>query len=349
MADTKYYWGRYRHNLGIVRIEQLETSSCNDPTERKPMIAMMDLSQVAPDFVHAITAVHRSCSMVAVVMCFGGFGWLVRQAQHERNTNRIFEGMSTLTIVVLLIANGPAIGTWIESVVIGVEQDAGINTSVFGSYLDVIKTRYAIDLTQLKATIPGEAQTTDTDTQVTTQQAADNQPGNLWDKTSKAVTDTFNAMLHPAEATESVILGVFMFLLSMVSVVIWWIMQLLQSILYFVELAVSPLFLATMLIPGWQNIAKVFIGNFVAICIWPIVFILIDLITQALLNVALSHANGLTSPFWMVGIALFVIFAYIFGPWVMSSMIVKGSTGTSELLGRAGGAAVNTVRTVTRL
>jgi hypothetical protein len=311
-------------------------------------IAMMDLSSVAPDFMRAVTSIHRSLTMVAQVMCFGGFSWLIVQALREQHTKRIWESMSTLMLVVLMISNTVNIGLWIEGLVVAVEADAGVNTSAFSAYLDVVKSKLGIDMTALKAAVPGEASVNVADNPPATQQTANDQQGNWINNTGKAVTDTWNALMHPAEATQSAIFGVFLYVLSLISAGIWFVMRLIQAVLFYCSVACAPLFLGTLLIRGWENVAKAFIASFIAICLWGFVFVLSDMALRGMLDQALASASPV-SIFWMIAMGLWIVFSYTVGPAVISTMLVRGSTGTSELLGRAGSAAVNTVRTVTRL
>jgi hypothetical protein len=162
------------------------------------------------------------------------------------------------------------------------------------------------------------------------------------------IGDFFNALIHPVEAAQVAGLGLFTLVLSFVAAFVQWVVALLQSVLFYSEIAVGPLFVGFLLVRGLEGIAKGFILSFFAISLWRIAFLITGLITQLLLGLAVNSGNntvagganaaGMTY-LWMICVALWVIFGSIFGPWIISKHVVRGASGIATMLVGAGSAA----------
>jgi hypothetical protein len=160
--------------------------------------------------------------------------------------------------------------------------------------------------------------------------------------------DFFNTIIHPVETAQIAGLGVFTLVLSFVAAFVQWLVALLQSVLFYSEIALGPLFFGFLLVRGLENIAKGFILSFLAISLWRIAFLITGLITQLLLGLAVNSGNnsiagagnaaGLTY-LWMICVALWVIFGSIFGPWIISKHVVRGASGMATMLVGAHSAA----------
>jgi hypothetical protein len=160
--------------------------------------------------------------------------------------------------------------------------------------------------------------------------------------------DWFNAMVHPAETAQIALFGLFTLALSYVAAFVMWLVALLQSILYYSEIAIAPIFVGFLLVRGLENIAKAFLLSFFAIAMWPIAFLIVGLITQLLIGLAVNSGNvgtagaanaGGMTYLWMICTAIWVIFSSIFGPWWISKRVVAGASGMADMIVGARSAA----------
>jgi hypothetical protein len=162
------------------------------------------------------------------------------------------------------------------------------------------------------------------------------------------VSNFFNGLLHPAETAEIAMFGMFTLALSYIAAFIMWLVAVLQSILYYSEIAVAPIFVGFLLVRGLENIAKAFLLSFFAISLWPIAFLVSGLITQLLVGLAVNsgnvgaagaaNASGMTL-LWMVGTSIWVIASSILGPWFVSKRFVAGASGMVDMVVGARSAA----------
>jgi hypothetical protein len=140
----------------------------------------------------------------------------------------------------------------------------------------------------------------------------------------------------------------FVLALSYVAAFIMWLVAVLQSILYYSEIAVAPIFVPFLMVRGLENIAKSFLLSFFAICLWPLCFLVTGLLTQFLIGLAVNsgnnaavgaaNASGMTY-LWMIGVSIWVIFGATIGPWWVSKRFVAGASGMADMVVGAQGAA----------
>ena len=151
----------------------------------------------------------------------------------------------------------------------------------------------------------------------------------------------WNGMLHPLESVELGILGVIILLLSFLAAVLQWFMLVVQSILFYAEIAVAPLFAGFLVVPGWGKLARAFILSFFGICLWPLAFVISALVTQFLIGLAANSGNnpavGSTNIvgaglLWIFAAAIWVLFSSIAGPWVVSKQVTAGASGVADML-----------------
>jgi len=144
--------------------------------------------------------------------------------------------------------------------------------------------------------------------------------------------------------------------LSFIALVCMVLMAIAQQIVFHVEVAISPIFIGFLCIPGLSNLATRFFTTLASVCLWPLGWIVSGLITKLMLDIAVNTAansdlNGITSTMavasgglfvwgWWFAIALWVIGSSIFAPVIVSSMIItNGNSGVSSVLKRTLGAA----------
>jgi Mannosyl-glycoprotein endo-beta-N-acetylglucosaminidase len=136
-------------------------------------------------------------------------------------------------------------------------------------------------------------------------------------------------------------------LLSLIALGCMWIMQAVQQILYIVEIAVSPIFLGLFMIPRLAGIAVKFFLFLASLCLWALGWVVADLLTQALINLAVNPTNNaalsafsgtsMLLGYWVV-LALWVIGSSFFAPVIVSGMLLSGSSGIAALFGATVGA-----------
>jgi hypothetical protein len=160
-------------------------------------------------------------------------------------------------------------------------------------------------------------------------------------QTPQSGNSFLNALLHPAEAAQAGIFGMIVLLISYIALAIEWLVALLQSVLFYSEIAVAGLFVGFLLVPGLQNIAKGFFLSFVAISLWPIALLIVGLVTRFVISIGTNSSNndgvgaanvGGLSYFWLIVLALVVGVGSTVGPWWLSKRVVSGASGMVDLL-----------------
>jgi hypothetical protein len=137
-------------------------------------------------------------------------------------------------------------------------------------------------------------------------------------------------------------------LLNLAALAIFWLMSLVQKILYYIEIAVSPIFLGMLLIGPLVPIATRFFCSLVALTLWPLAWAVADLVTRLLMDWAVNPSNNIAVSMFngtgvelgiFVVLAIWVIGSAIFAPWFISKAIMGGASGISIVAGATLGAA----------
>jgi hypothetical protein len=137
--------------------------------------------------------------------------------------------------------------------------------------------------------------------------------------------------------------------LSWIAEGLQWLMTVAQQLLYLIEIAISPIFIACLMVPALAYLARKFFLTLVGITLWPLGWAVCNLVTAFLINVAvnptgngtLATANGLsavTGP--LTGVAYLLILAV----WVIGSTLAA-PIFIGILLGMGGGATAAVVGT----
>ena len=138
-------------------------------------------------------------------------------------------------------------------------------------------------------------------------------------------------------------------LLNLLALAIMWWMSALQNILYYVEIAISPIFLGMMLIYALVPTATRFFCGLVAITLWPLGWAVADLLTRVIIGWAVNTSNNPLISFaggglgvdigLFVVLASWVIFSSFAAPWWISRSIMgDGSSGLSAVMAATLGA-----------
>ena len=130
--------------------------------------------------------------------------------------------------------------------------------------------------------------------------------------------------------------------LSWIASGIMYLMTIAQQLLYLLEIAVSPVFVACLMVPALTHLARRFFMTLVSICLWPLAWSVCNLVSQFLINLAVNPTNNstlstlntgsvLTGP--LAGVAYLLVVAV----WVIGSTIAA-PIFSGVLLGTGGGA-----------
>ena len=136
---------------------------------------------------------------------------------------------------------------------------------------------------------------------------------------------------------------------------IMWLMQIAQQMLYLIEIAISPVFVAMLMIPALTHLARRFFMLLVAICLWPLAWAICDLVTKALIDLAVNPINNaglgaanfaalvsgpLAGLAYLIVVALWVIGSTLLAPVFIGVLLaVGGGTATAAVFGATLGAA----------
>jgi len=163
------------------------------------------------------------------------------------------------------------------------------------------------------------------------------------------------AMQPPVQNVGDFIVWAVALILSWVASAIMWGAQIASQILYLCEMAISPAFIAFLMIPALAHLATRFLLTFVSLTLWPLAWAIGNLVTKILIdlsinptgNAALGGANvaGLvTGPLsglgYFIGAACWIIFYTISAPLFIQYLFhLGGGTATAMMLGGAAAAA----------
>ena len=154
---------------------------------------------------------------------------------------------------------------------------------------------------------------------------------------------------NPVGTLQKFVIDKFVWLLSLAALGIMWLMSGVQQILYMIEIAISPIFLGCLLVPALVSIGSRFLSSLVAICLWPLAWAVCDLLTQALINIAVNPTNNSDMQAFVTGamllgywilLAIWVIGSALLGPWIITRSLMAGSSAITAVLAGTVGAAV---------
>jgi hypothetical protein len=171
-----------------------------------------------------------------------------------------------------------------------------------------------------------------------------------------------NWMPNPGGSIGDQILWAITLGLSWIASGIMWFMNILQGLLYQIEVAVSPVFIAFLMIPALTYLARRFFLTLVAITLWPFGWAVANLVTLFLVNLAVNPANNaglgalngasvVTGPLaglaYLLVIAIWVMGSTLGAPLLIGAMLATGGgTAVSALFGATlGAAAISAART----
>ena len=164
-------------------------------------------------------------------------------------------------------------------------------------------------------------------------------------------------MPNPGGSIQDQILWAFTLSLSWVASAVMWLMNIVQQMLYLIEIAVSPIFIGMLMIPALTHLARRYFMLLVGICLWPFAWAVCNLVTLLVIDLAVNSQNSTalgvansagaaTGPLaglaYMIVVAVWVIGSTLGAPVFVGAMLASGGgTATSMLFGATVGAAGN--------
>jgi hypothetical protein len=142
--------------------------------------------------------------------------------------------------------------------------------------------------------------------------------------------------------------------LSWIAEGLQWLMTVAQQILYLIEIAISPIFVACLMVPALSYLARKFFLTLVGICLWPLGWAVCNLVTVFLIDVAVNPAgNGyltgagvagavagpLSGVSYLLVLAIWVIGSTLAAPIFIGIMLGSGGGATAAVFGATLGAA----------
>ena len=133
-----------------------------------------------------------------------------------------------------------------------------------------------------------------------------------------------------------------------------WLMTIAQQLLYLLEIAISPVFVACLMVPALTHLARRFFLILVGICLWPLAWAVCNLVSQFLINLAVNPTNNgilndlntasvLTGPLagiaYLLVVAVWVIGSTIAAPVFIGILLGAGGGATAAVFGATLGAA----------
>ena len=135
---------------------------------------------------------------------------------------------------------------------------------------------------------------------------------------------------------------------------IMFLMNIAQQILYLIEIAISPAFIACLMVPALTFLARKFFLTLVSITLWPLAWAVANLVTMALINFLVNPTGNatigginagavVTGP--LSGIAILLVLAtWIIGSTIAAPIFIgvllgSGGGATAEVFGATLGAA----------
>jgi hypothetical protein len=126
-----------------------------------------------------------------------------------------------------------------------------------------------------------------------------------------------------------------------------WLLEAVRQMLYCVEIAISPLFLGMLMIPATAGIASRYFSFLAAVIIWPIGAAVCDLLTKAIIDLAVNPTGNIGQQIALslgglgiwAALAVWVAFSSFAVPVVAHKLMVGGGSGIGGLVGTAFGMA----------
>jgi hypothetical protein len=321
----------------------------------------MNLSSLLPSFVSAANNLHTALLPVCLVLGFGGLVYKCAAMYRERSLQAVFPYLVKLAVAFCALSSMTTWGPMITGMVTDLSNQAGLNQSG-------ILTTFANDLAQKFGAQVNSSGAPATQSQ--TQQANStlqwlgnagsnalswfSSLGSPSSAAAKATGTLWQALSNASTGFQTALEAGFVMICCVLGMLAMWIMSLLQQVLTQVCIAVSPIFLGCILIPPLGQMASRFFTNYLAVCCWPIGWGISNLVTVALLNLALNPSNntglGAWNFFgggfiWWIGVGLWALFSSVAAPWLVTKALSAGENPLVSLFSAGVSTAQTTAQT----
>lgn len=261
------------------------------------------ITQFMPGFSTGTTQMQQALMVVAALLCMLGIWGRIHSRMSEDEIGSL---ILRLVIVVLLITNVTTIGNAINNLATALTNATGFNQNLnmLQDYQTALVTKFNI----IK------------------------QPGN---------NNPFQWLTGGIDMAGAVLLSASIFIFSMMACGMMFFVSAIQQIFFLLEVAMSPLFLACIMIPPLVSIATRWATFFVSVCIFPLGFRIVDLLMKGVLDMALNTSGnaGVTalnvaggSVFWWVLTAVIAFVGYPASAFFIGwSIVSSGSHGLGVL------------------
>src|SRR5260221_810435 len=303
----------------------------------------MNVTTLLPSFASAVQKLHDLLLPVCLVLAFAGLIYKITSLWRERSIQSLFPYLVKVLIAFVLLGLMASWGGMLTSMVTDLDNQLGLNQSnVLNDYTQAVATKFGVNVNG-------------TGTAATNQNPQDqhsnplrrflNWAGNGASNSGKL----FQTIAMGADGLAAAFMGVFVLICSMLGMLAMWLMSLLQQILVLVCISISPIFLGCLVIPPLGQLAARFFTNYVALALWPLGWGIANLVTKALIDLAVNPSNnGGLGAFnflgggyvWWLGLGLWALFSSIAAPWCVTKALSAGENPMVALFGGSMGAAV---------
>src|SRR5260221_1922912 len=303
----------------------------------------MNVTTLLPSFASRVQKLHDLLLPVCLVVAFAGLIYIITSLWRERSIQSLFPYLVKVLIAFVLLGLMARLGCKLTSMVDYRDNQVGLNQfNVLNDYPQAVATKFGVNVNG-------------TGTAATNQNPQDQQSNPLsgflnWAGSMASNTGKlFQTIAMGADGLAAAFMGVFVLICSMLGMLAMWLMSLLQQILVLVCIGISPIFLGCLLIPPLGQLAARFFTNYVALALWPLGWGIANLVTKALIDLAVNPSNnGGLGAFnflgggyvWWLGLGLWALFSSIAAPWLVTKALSAGENPMVALFGGSMGAAV---------
>jgi len=322
-----------------------------------PNSKKMNLSSLLPTFVSSANNLHNVLLPVCLVLGFGGLVYKVVAAFRERSLQGVWPYCVKMVVAFCALST---IAQWYPTVtdmVNDVSAQAGLNqTGVLATFANDVAKKFGANVNTSGQPAAQPVQQQQTNPFQWVGNAASNtlswfsSLGSPSAAAAQATGTLWQALSNASTGVQTAIETLFVMICCVLGMLAMWIMWLLQQVLAEVCFAVSPIFLGCILLPPMGQMAARFFTNYISVLCWPIGWGIANLVTVALLNLALNPTNntglGVLNFFgggfiWWIGVGLWALFSSVAAPWLVTKALSAGEQPLISLFS----AGVNTAQT----
>jgi hypothetical protein len=316
----------------------------------------MNLSSLLPSFVGSANNLHNVLLPVCLVLGFAGLVYKIFAAYRERSLQGVWPYCVKMVVAFCALSTITQWYPTVTDMVNDVSAQAGLDqTRVLTTFANDVAKKFS-----LQVNTTGQPANQAAPQQTNPFQWVGNAASNTlsWFSSlgspsaaaAQATGTLWQALSNASTGVQTAIEALFVMICCVLGMLAMWIMWLLQQVLAEVCFAVSPIFLGCLLLPPMGQMAARFFTNYIAVLCWPIGWGIANLVTVALLNLALNPSNntglGALNFFgggfiWWIGVGLWALFSSIAAPWLVTKALSAGEQPLISLFS----AGINTAQT----